>query len=264
MPAKKTCFMIQPFSEPYDTRYNDTYKLAIEAADLVADRVDKDLAVDKIVPAIHKKIEKAAICLAEISTDRPNVWYEIAYAIAHGKPMVYVCDKPRKTKMPFDFDRRQYIPLKGQTKTAFAEHEKKIIDSIKAKMQEPAPQTDVRLDNITRDLLNEDEIIMLCAVLSAVNSDSDCVILDDLKKQLDCVIVDGKFQLTLLTLKQKKIVQEIEIPGNNFNDYQVSALTLTQLGAKWCADNAEYMKIELEKHANKLKRNESNLDDIPF
>ncbi len=135
MPAKKTCFMIQPLWEPYDTRFDDTYKLAIEAASLVADRVDKDDAVNKIVPAIHEKIKKAAICLAEISTDRPNVWYEIGYAIAHGKPMVYVCDSPRKTNLPLDFELQKYIPLVGKTKTAFSEHEKKITDSIRAKLK---------------------------------------------------------------------------------------------------------------------------------
>ena len=141
MSDKPTCFMIQPFCEPYNQRYKDVYKPAIEAAGLAADRVDEDLAVKYIVDAIHKKIAKAAVCLAEISTDKPNIWYEIGYATASGVPVVYVCEKSRETKMPFDFADRPRIPYTTDSKSDFDTLQKDIIERLNANKKANKPSS---------------------------------------------------------------------------------------------------------------------------
>jgi hypothetical protein len=69
-----TCFVIQPFDAgKFDKRFEDVYKTAIEAANLEPYRVDNDPSVRVPIDAIEDGIGRAAICLAEITTDNPNV-----------------------------------------------------------------------------------------------------------------------------------------------------------------------------------------------
>ena len=76
-----TCFVIQPFDQgKFDKRYADVYKPSIEAAGLEPYRVDKDPGVLVPIEAIERGIRSSAICLADITSDNPNVWYELGKA----------------------------------------------------------------------------------------------------------------------------------------------------------------------------------------
>lgn len=68
------CFVIQPFDKgKFDSRYEDIFEPAIKGSGLIAYRVDKDPSVDIPIDDIEKNIREAKICLAEITTDNPNV-----------------------------------------------------------------------------------------------------------------------------------------------------------------------------------------------
>src|SRR5258705_7693186 len=104
------CFVIQPFDNgAFDARYADVFKPAIEAADLGAYRVDEDPKVEVPIDAIEEKIRSSAICLADITLDNPNVWYELGYARAAGRKIVMVCSEARQGKYPFDIQHRTVI-----------------------------------------------------------------------------------------------------------------------------------------------------------
>src|ERR1700690_3724852 len=98
------CFVIQPFdSGKYDKRFDEVFKPAIEAADLEAYRADRDPEVEVPIEGIEEGIRSAAICVADITTDNPNVWYELGFAFATGRPVVMVCSTERTSnKFPFD------------------------------------------------------------------------------------------------------------------------------------------------------------------
>ena len=103
------CFVIQPFDDgKYDKRYEDIYKPAIEAAGLEAYRVDRDASVEVPIDAIEQGIRNAAVCLADITSDNPNVWYELGFAFASSRPVVMVCSGER-IKYPFDIQHRAII-----------------------------------------------------------------------------------------------------------------------------------------------------------
>jgi hypothetical protein len=106
---EKTCFVIQPFdSGKFDKRYDDIFKVAIQAAGYKPERVDRaNYHVDVIIDAIKKGIENAAVCLVEITTDNANVWYEAGFSDAIGKDLVFVCEKRRV--IPFDIGHRKII-----------------------------------------------------------------------------------------------------------------------------------------------------------
>jgi hypothetical protein len=79
---KDICFVIQPFDRgKFDKRYEDVFKPAIIEADLEPYRVDCDDCAQIPINAIEEKIKAAKICLADITLNNPNVWYELGYRI---------------------------------------------------------------------------------------------------------------------------------------------------------------------------------------
>ncbi len=135
MSEKKTCFIIRPFSEPFDTRSETVYKPAIIKAGLVP--VEAGVPGDnKITDKIEESIRNAVICLADLtlipkkdSRDRvvhvhnPNVWYELGFAFAHhGQAvMVYNVDVHTMSALPFDISHRfvnEYTNLVDSNKHA--------------------------------------------------------------------------------------------------------------------------------------------------
>jgi hypothetical protein len=97
------CFLIQPFDDGgmFDKRYSEVLRPAIEAAGLEPYRVDEDPTVSIPIDEIQRRIGEAAVCLADISNDNPNVWFELGFAIARRKEAVMICSKSR-TRFPFD------------------------------------------------------------------------------------------------------------------------------------------------------------------
>ena len=109
-----TCFMIQPFdNDVFDGRYYEIFKPAIEAnaKGLEVYRVDQDPNVSVPIKAIHNGIHDSVLCLADITTDNPNVWYEVGYAMALSKNIILICSDERKNKYPFDFFTHDLLPV---------------------------------------------------------------------------------------------------------------------------------------------------------
>jgi hypothetical protein len=102
-----TCFVIQPFDRgKFEKRYKQIFKPAIEAAGFQAYRVDEDPAVSIPINHIEEGIRKAAVCLADITLDNANVWFEVGYAYASNKDVVLVCERNSRPKFPFDIQHR--------------------------------------------------------------------------------------------------------------------------------------------------------------
>ena len=115
-----TCFVIQPFDPKFDKRYRDVYKPALKQAGLDAYRVDQDPSTERLIDSIEEKIRNATICLADITTDNPNVWYELGYAFAVGRSVVLVCSTERKDKLPFDIQHRTVIKYTPDSTSDFS------------------------------------------------------------------------------------------------------------------------------------------------
>jgi hypothetical protein len=130
-----TCFVIQPFSDPYNQRYKDTYEPAIKAAGCDPYRVDKDKSSIIPIETIERKITEADICFADISEDNPNVWFELGYAIAAGKDICIVCDEVKRNRLPFDVQHRRVIFYKTHNPSDFRNLEKEIEESLSTRIQ---------------------------------------------------------------------------------------------------------------------------------
>lgn len=109
------CFVIQPFDKgAYDKRYEDVIVPAIIKAGLEDYRIDRDPGTEILIEAIEEGIRESDACIAEITTDNPNVWFELGFAMANGKPLVMICNsKERPGSFPFDVSHRaiiKYVP----------------------------------------------------------------------------------------------------------------------------------------------------------
>ena len=113
--------------------YEDLYRPAIEAAGLEPYRVDKDPNADVPITAIEVGIKDAAVCLADITTDNPNVWYELGYAFAAGRQVVMVSAADRVgKKYPFDIQHRAVVTYAAEAPSDFERLQADITARLKA------------------------------------------------------------------------------------------------------------------------------------
>lgn len=104
--AMPTCFVAQPFREPYQARFIEDLKPAIEAAGLTAYKVDLDPAADRLIEDIEANIRVAEVVLVDITEDNPNVWYELGFSQALAKPVVLISCSTDRGDRPYPFDVR--------------------------------------------------------------------------------------------------------------------------------------------------------------
>lgn len=121
------CFVIQPFdNSKFDKRYDDIFKPAITKAGLEPYRIDQDLSVRIPIDEIERGIQDSVLCFAEITTDNPNVWYELGYSFACQKDVILVCSDERSGSFPFDIQHRQIVKYKTSSKSDFESLEDQI------------------------------------------------------------------------------------------------------------------------------------------
>jgi hypothetical protein len=117
-----TCFIIQPFDGgPFDKRYEDILVPAVSAAGLEPYRVDRDPSVSIPIDEIEAGIRSSDVCLAEITTDNPNVSFELGFAIASQKDVVLICSNERESRLPFDVQHRSIISYETDSPRDFGE-----------------------------------------------------------------------------------------------------------------------------------------------
>jgi hypothetical protein len=93
-------FVVMQFAEPYDTFYREVILSQAEAAGYEVVRIDEKPGPGVIFQDIQREIEQADIVIAEITPANPNVFYELGYAHALGKPTILLAQ--REAKLPFD------------------------------------------------------------------------------------------------------------------------------------------------------------------
>jgi hypothetical protein len=94
-------FVIMQFSDEYNQLYEEVIRPVTEEFGVVCVRADEYHTTNPIIEDIINSITEASVVIADITPDNPNVFYEVGYSHALGKPTILLCDKKR-TKLPFD------------------------------------------------------------------------------------------------------------------------------------------------------------------
>lgn len=248
------CFVIQPFDKGrYDKRYHEIFGPAIEAADLEAYRVDMDPSVSIPMEQIESGIREARICFAEISTDNPNVWFELGYAIAAKKEVVMVCSDERKNSFPFDVHHRQIISYKTESPGDFIKLKAEVTNRLKALLEkeERIDRAAVKSTVASFSGLEQHEMVTLVTIAENIKGPGDRVDVSIIKSDMQRAGFNRIASVLGLTqlLEKKFIADDAEGPDEEQRLYYI-----TESGMKWLIENQRLFDL----------RRSGDDDDIPF
>lgn len=251
------CFVIQPFDNgKYDQRYTDVFKQAIGRAGLEPYRVDKDLSVRIPIEEIERGIAESAICFAEISTDNPNVWYELGFAFACNKDVVMVCSDERQGQFPFDIQHRIVTTYKTSSRSDFDNLEESIVKKIQALIQ--TSRTVKILSNtpvVDTEGLKGHEIAILMLIVEYQVTKEDFLSVYLLKTEMDKAgYTSVATSVGIRTLEQNEMITTSK--ERDFND-EFPACKLTDRGVSWVLQNQHLLKFRKEVLVDKD-------NDLPF
>lgn len=99
---KASAFVVSQFGGDYDILYSDVIKPVCESMSYEPIRGDEMATCSMILDDIVTSIKNAAVVIADVTPDNPNVFYEIGYAHAINKPTILLCEKNCRNKLPFD------------------------------------------------------------------------------------------------------------------------------------------------------------------
>lgn len=96
-----SCFVMQPFADPFGGYYETLFKPAIIQAGLRAVRADDEIfGSGKIMDQVWRGIRESKVLIAELTMRNANVYYELGLAHALGKPVVLIAADGEE--VPFD------------------------------------------------------------------------------------------------------------------------------------------------------------------
>ena len=98
--AKQTCFVLMPFSEPFNRYYSAILRPAAESAGFRSVRADDLFGPANLIRDIWEGIKKAKCLIAELTSRNPNVMYELGLAHVLQKPVVLITQNIED--VPFD------------------------------------------------------------------------------------------------------------------------------------------------------------------
>lgn len=244
MSEKRKCFIIQPLTDKYKKRCEETYKPAIEKTGMVPYRVDEDYDAVKLkIQTIREEIEKSAVCLAEISEDNPNVWYELGFADGHDIPVVLICEKDKRGKLPFDVNQRDTCfygtDSQGDWERLGEEIEKRLRKAVIGKKPAKKEKGSVTEDSGSdQSELGGSELAIL-RILYYDSENSQHLREESVLKTKMRELGFDQFNITdaFNKLELEEMIFSMGIYIGGASDY-----SLTTKGRKWCLDNNETLK----------------------
>ena len=262
-----TCFVIQPFDKGrFDKRYEQVFVPAIKAAGLEPYRVDKDLASSVPIDSIEKGIQDAAVCLADITTDNPNVWYELGYAYASGTPVVMVCAALREGKQyPFDIQHRAVTSYHSDAPDDFAALGKTITERLRAELKKGSTIRKLASSESVVapvDGLSPNEMSILALLGGSVLTPNDSQSLWSLQQEAEKAgMTKLGCNLAIRKLSTKAFVEART--AEDQNGYPYDAVAIADAGWNWIEFNEE--RFQLRKRQEVAQSSDSITDeDIPF
>ncbi len=96
-------FIVMQFSSPYNEVYLHVIKDVCEEFKVDAIRADEIYGPGIIIKDVIDRIAQSQVVIADISPTNPNVYFEVGYALALGKPIILLAQR-RTSDAPLPFD----------------------------------------------------------------------------------------------------------------------------------------------------------------
>lgn len=242
------CFVMQPFDGgDFDSRYEDVITPAIREADLEPYRVDRDPRVTIPIQDIESGIRESRLCLADISLDNPNVWFELGFAIASFKEVVLICSDQRQSKFPFDVQHRSIIKYSTGAPRDFEVLKSNITRRLRALMQKSETLFRAADVSATRKIegLEQQEIVTLAAIGENIDATGGSAPVGAIRFDME------RFGFTrmAMTIALKTLQDKGFIESSSYHDSEgeyVTFYSLTHEGWDWIVDNKEQFVLRRE------------------
>jgi nucleoside 2-deoxyribosyltransferase len=130
------CFVIMPFHPEFDGTYTtirDSFQRALQATDKDGrcQRLDEETPAGNLIERLVTELKSSSLCIADLTGKRPNVMWEVGYAMALGIPTILL-DQSSMSDLPFDIHHMQSLSYSAAnlTKSLGVPLQKMIIDTI--------------------------------------------------------------------------------------------------------------------------------------
>lgn len=259
MPDK--CFMIQPFdNDKFDARFDDVFAPAVIAAGLEPYRVDRDPGVSAPIEEIERNILEASACFVDLTTNNPNVWFELGYAVAARKDLCLVCGSERDGPFPFDIQHHKIIRYASNSPRDFKSLSKSITERLLALKKQQETRADIQ--SITREPetagLADFEASCLACVGSIANGPDDTVSNWSLRNEMEKA---GFNQLACnVALRQLSKKEMVSTRTQDGEDGPFECYLLTNKGWNWVVANTHVLDLRVKAK----KKKSGGFDEIPF
>ena len=101
--AKPRAFVVMQFNPPeYEELFNEVIWPVCEKMQLEAFRASQTYYPGLVIADIQRQIRESRVVIAEITPVNPNVYYEVGFADAIGKPVILIADGAKLEQLPFD------------------------------------------------------------------------------------------------------------------------------------------------------------------
>jgi len=108
---KPLIFVAMPFDKNLDDVFHYGIQNAVNRAGFLCERADKISFTGDILDLIKRRIKKASLLIADLTTTNPNVYLEVGYAWGLGKPTVLIAQDVQDLK--FDVKGQKCIIYSG-------------------------------------------------------------------------------------------------------------------------------------------------------
>lgn len=150
------CFVIMPFAQGFDDVYA-TIKASVTKAlgpeECRCFRLDEERPAGRITTRLLQELRSASLCVADIKESRPNVMWEVGYAMALEHPMIILSQT--LDDLPFDIRDMQTVQYdRSRLNTTLGQPLQKIVvDSMSFRCQ--AQAAPVQQNDLVGQLLSE-------------------------------------------------------------------------------------------------------------
>lgn len=112
--AKSLVFVAMPFSQEFEDVYQFGIYGVIRKCGFVCERVDESYYAGNIVERIKDGIRRSEFVVADLTTERPNVYLEVGFAWGLGKPVILVARDGQKLHFDLAHHKCIFYPTIGR------------------------------------------------------------------------------------------------------------------------------------------------------
>ena len=127
------CFVMMPFRKELNAVYYEFIRPVVERLGLKPLRADEMYSDQSIMENIRASIQQSRLCIADLTSNNPNVMYEVGLAQASGKPIIFIAQG--MDEIAFDL-RSYHIIIYGKPPDDFSQAQQSLTKAIQQVLEQ--------------------------------------------------------------------------------------------------------------------------------